>query len=123
MTDFAPGTPSWADLSTQDPEGSIAFYSGLFGWSLTEDRGEFGGYRNWLGDGLKVGGIAPTGQVPAWTTYVAVASADETAARVEAAGGTVMAPPMDVGALGRMAVLADPGGAFLGVMQAETPDE
>lgn len=118
MTDYAPGTPSWVDLSTRDPEGSTAFYEGLFGWTLAPERGEFGGYRNWLSDGRMVAGMNPMGQVPAWTTYVAVASADETAERVTFAGGSVMAPPMDVGALGRMAVFTDPAGAVFGVWQA-----
>ena len=32
----APGTFSWADLSTTDTDGAKAFYTGLFGWD-TED--------------------------------------------------------------------------------------
>ena len=35
-TGYAPGTFSWADLSTTDTEGAKAFYTGLFGWD-TED--------------------------------------------------------------------------------------
>ena len=48
---------------------------------------------------------------PAWNTHVAVDSADETAARATAAGGTVLVEPFDVPPAGRMAVIADPAGA------------
>ena len=36
-TSHAPGTFSWADLSTTDTDGAKAFYTGLFGWD-TEDN-------------------------------------------------------------------------------------
>ena len=48
------------------------------------------------------------GQPPAWSSYVSVADAGATAAAVKEAGGTVIAEPMDVMDLGRMAVFADP---------------
>src|ERR671924_16979 len=31
-TEHSPGTFSWADLGTTDPEGAKAFYTGLLGW-------------------------------------------------------------------------------------------
>jgi predicted enzyme related to lactoylglutathione lyase len=60
------------------------------------------------------------GQPPAWTTYISVADADATAAAVGDAGGTVIAEPMDVMDLGRMAVFADPTGAVFGIWQPGT---
>jgi predicted enzyme related to lactoylglutathione lyase len=54
-----------------------------------------------------------------WNTYVWVDSADETAARARAAGGTVVTEPFDVFDAGRMAVLADPEGAVFCAWQAE----
>jgi predicted enzyme related to lactoylglutathione lyase len=118
MSDFAAGTPSWVDLSTKDADGSVAFYGGLFGWTATEGGEEFGGYRTFMDDGLSVGGLNPMGEFPAWSTYVATDDADATAEKVSANGGTVIAPPMDVGALGRMAIFQDPAGAVFGVWQA-----
>ena len=118
MTEYAAGTPSWVDLSTTDADASKAFYGELFGWSATEASEEFGGYATFLDDGKSVGGLNPMGEVPAWATYVATDDADATAAKVSAGGGTVIAPPMDVGDLGRMAVFGDPGGAVFGVWQA-----
>jgi predicted enzyme related to lactoylglutathione lyase len=71
-------------------------------------------------DGQSVGGLMrhmQEGQHTAWTTYVSVADADETAGKVKAAGGSVIVEPMDVMDLGRMAVFADPTGAAFGVWQ------
>jgi predicted enzyme related to lactoylglutathione lyase len=65
-----------------------------------------------------VGGLNPMGEFPAWSTYVATDDADATTEKVTANGGTVIAPPMDVGDLGRMAIFQDPSGAVFGVWQA-----
>jgi predicted enzyme related to lactoylglutathione lyase len=53
-----------------------------------------------------------------WNTYVWVESADETAAKVRDAGGSVLSEPFDVMDAGRMAVFADPEGAVICVWQA-----
>jgi predicted enzyme related to lactoylglutathione lyase len=60
------------------------------------------------------------GQPPAWSNYVSVADADATAARAREAGGNLLAEPMDVMDLGRMAIFADPSGAVLGIWQPGT---
>jgi predicted enzyme related to lactoylglutathione lyase len=49
--------------------------------------------------------------------YIAVANADETAAKVAKAGGTVVMQPFDVMEHGRMAVLQDPTGAHFSIWQ------
>jgi hypothetical protein len=54
--------------------------------------------------------------MPMWNTYISVASADETAAKIRDAGGTAM-DPFDVMDAGRMAVVADPEGAGFCVWQ------
>ena len=36
MPDYAPGTPSWVELSSPDPDASAAFYRDVLGWSATE---------------------------------------------------------------------------------------
>jgi predicted enzyme related to lactoylglutathione lyase len=57
------------------------------------------------------------GVPPHWGLYIAVTSADETAAKATAAGGKVCAGPFDVMTFGRMAVLQDPTGATFMVWQ------
>jgi uncharacterized protein len=121
MPDYAPGTPSWVELSSPDPDASAGFYRDVLGWSATEPGGaETGGYRMFQSGGKSVGGLMghmQEGQPTVWATYVSVADADDTAQKVTAAGGTVMVAPMDVVDLGRMAVFADPTGAVFGVWQ------
>lgn len=112
---YSAGTPSWIDLGTPDVDISAAFYGQLFGWDVQEAAGqeEAGGYRMCMMRGLPVAGIGPAQAegTPWWTTYVTVDSADDTAKKVEEAGGQVLAPPFDVLDAGRMAVFTAPGGA------------
>lgn len=125
MPEYPPGTPSWVELSTPDTEASAAFYGALLGWEATEPGPveETGGYRIFEREGASVAGLMghmQEGQPTAWATYVSVADADETAARVRDAGGSTIVEPMDVTDIGRMAVFADPSGAVFGVWQART---
>jgi predicted enzyme related to lactoylglutathione lyase len=124
-TSYAPGTPSWVDLGTPDVDAAATFYSAVLGWEVPElpNSAEMGGYRRAKKDGADVAGMMPLmqeGQPPAWSTYVAVADADATADAVKEAGGSVIAEPMDVMDLGRMAIFADPTGAVFGIWQPGT---
>lgn len=124
-TSYTPGTPSWVDLGTPDIEQGAGFYEALLGWEVPEqpNSDQLGGYRRAKSGGADVAGMAPLmqeGQTPAWTTYVAVADADATAAAVKENGGSVVFESMDVMDLGRMAIFADPTGAAFGVWQAGT---
>lgn len=121
MPDYPPGTPSWVELSSPDADASARFYGELMGWSTTEPGPpEAGGYRMFEQQGHNVAGLMghmQEDQPTAWSTYVSVADASETAARVSAAGGSVVVEPMDVMELGRMGIFADPTGAVFGVWQ------
>ncbi len=121
---YEPGRPCWVDLGTSDPAAAHAFYGQLFGWDVDVDpRPDAGGYAQFTHDGHKVAGVGPIfteGMPPTWTTYVATADADATAAAVEAAGGMVLVPPMDVLDAGRMVIFAGPDGAVAGGWQADT---
>lgn len=124
-TSYQPGTPSWIDLSTPDPEASKAFYGGLFGWEFTAeptDQGE--PYHMAHKKGAAVAGMmrqmpeqAAQGMPPMWASYVSVDDVDATVAKVEPAGGAVLMPPMDVMDSGRMALVADPTGGVIGLWQ------
>jgi predicted enzyme related to lactoylglutathione lyase len=119
-TSYSPGTFSWTDLSTPDPDSAKAFYGELFGWQA-DDRpvGEGVVYSMMQLGGKDVAAIAPqpqqqreAGVPPLWNNYITVESADETASRAESLGATVHAPAFDVLDVGRMAVVQDPQGAF-----------
>ena len=125
MPEYAPGTPAWVELSSPDTDASAAFYRELMGWDATEPGPveETGGYRMFQQGDLRVAGLMghmQEGQPTTWATYFSVADADETAGKVEAAGGSVLVAPMDVTDIGRMAFFADPAGAVFGVWQPKT---
>ncbi len=121
---YIPGVPCWVDTSQPDPDGAAEFYSGLFGWECEDAMPEGSGARYYLAR-IRGGDVAAIGSIPegapqkaAWNTYVWVDSADEAAARVREAGGTVLTEAFDVFDAGRMAVFADPEGAVFSVWQA-----
>jgi predicted enzyme related to lactoylglutathione lyase len=122
MTTYKPGTPSWVDFSSPDMDASIEFYGGLLGWEVPESENaeRTGGYRQAMKNGKPVAGMMPKmqeEQPTVWSTYITVEDAQATAAAVTDAGGTVIVEPMEVMDLGSMAVLADPGGAVIGVWE------
>ena len=57
------------------------------------------------------------GVPPNWMLYIAVNNADETVAKAQRLGGTVLAPAFDVMEYGRMAVFQDPTGAHFCIWQ------
>jgi len=122
---YIPGVPCWVDTTQPDPEAAVAFYGDLFGWGF-EDVMPPGSPGKYYVARIRGGDVAAVGSQPegappmaVWNTYVWVADADETAAKVRAAGGSVLMEPDEVGAAGRMAVFADPAGAAFCVWQAK----
>lgn len=122
---YATGTPCWVDLMAKDQQAALDFYRDLLGWEGTPGPGEFGGYAVCELRGKAVAGIGPAmspeGAPPpptVWTSYLASTDAQATQNAITDAGGTVLAPVMDVGKLGRMLIAADPQGAVFGVWQA-----
>jgi uncharacterized protein len=124
----APGSFTWIELAAKDQKVARDFYASLFGWTIKEAAmgPEFTYYTFQLNgrDAAAAYQISPEmasqGVPPHWGIYVAVTSADDAAAKAIAAGGKVIAPPMDVMDFGRMAVLQDPTGATISVWQANT---
>lgn len=121
---FPPGVPCWID--TDQPDPGAALYSGLFGWQFTERLPPEAGasYRVAALNGKDVAAVRSTPQGdspnPAWNTYVGVASADETVARVRNAGGAVIGELSNLGGAGRMAICTDPSGAAFRLWQPGT---
>lgn len=123
-SEYAPGEFRWVDLAVPDVEAATDFYGGLLGWEA-QSAGpveETGGYGFFVRDGKQVAGFGPLmaeRQHPAWSSYVNVADADATLAKVTEAGGTAVMGPIEVpNDSGRMAVLQDSGGAFVSIFEA-----
>jgi hypothetical protein len=114
------GVPSWVDMGSPEQEAAKSFYGALFGWDCPPGPPEAGGYTVCTLRGKTVAGLGPQmnpAAPPNWCTYVNVDSVDDTIAKVEANGGVVYMPPMDVMEAGRMAIFADSTGAVIGLWQ------
>lgn len=118
---YAPGTPSWVDLSTTDPDAARDFYGPLLGWEYVIDPNEETGHyatANVSGKSVAgVNGMPITEQPPAWTTYFATDDAQKLAELVTANGGAIALGPMQIGPAGTMLIWQDPSGAFAGAWQ------
>lgn len=117
-------TVVWADLATPDVGKARAFYGELLGWSFTGgDDPKTGFYTTGNRNGRRVAAIwqKPADMpVSVWGIYIGVDNADEASAKVQAAGGQVLQPAMDVMDYGRMALFTDPSGAAFGVWQSKS---
>ena len=121
---FPHGVPCWVDVPAPDPDAARNFYGAVLGWEF-DGPGEMPGDPSgeyWVARlrGRDVAGVSsmPAQGLPGWNTYVRVDSADAAAVAVREAGGEVTVEPFDVPPAGRLAVVADPGGATFCVWEA-----
>ncbi|ALK10702.1 27 kDa antigen Cfp30B [Blastochloris viridis] len=113
----------WNELMTRDPDTVRAFYEATVGWRFAEHNLTDGSlyWVAFAGDTPVAGVFAMSGPdfegVPDnWMPYLAV---DDVEARLEAAvaaGATVIRPAFTVPAVGRFAILRQPGGGAIGWM-------
>jgi len=119
----------WYELMTSDPEGAKAFYEPVVGWSMTTGHGDTDDYGFLTApDGAMVGGLlrltkdmTDHGAKPCWLGYLSVEDVDEALKDIEAAGGKTLLPATDIEMAGRVAMVADPGGAPFYVMTPKPP--
>lgn len=126
VTQHAPGTFSWPELSSKNADEAKKFYAALFGWTYDDqDMGSDGVYSMILLKGAPVGALytmrkeeAAQGVPPHWASYVTVENVDATAAKAKQLGGQLMMEPFDVFDFGRMVAVRDPQGAAFCLWQA-----
>ena len=112
----------WDELGTTDADDAQRFYEEVFGWTTSDMGPDYGGYRIFNRGETGIAGLMtlPDATVPPhWQPYVAVEDADATTAKAKELGGAVLAEPMDVRDIGRIAVLRDPPGATFGIIKPE----
>lgn len=119
-----PGEPCWVELFTTDVDAATRFYGGLFGWTHEGGGEEYGGYVTFRREGQRVAGCMHNDGAQhapdTWNVYLETNDARATVAMAVANGGQALVEPVQVGRLGRMAFVTDPGGAMVGVWE---PDE
>ena len=102
-TEYKAGTFCWPELATSDQEGAKKFYGSLFGWSIFDMPMSVGGtYTMFLYKEKSVGAVykmmdeqASQGVPPNWLSYVSVDSVDDSAAKAQTLGATLISEPFD----------------------------
>ena len=118
------GHIGWCDLMSDDVDKARDFYTGVLGWNtevMDVGKGPYTVFK--AGDQPVAGLMAKPPEGPAacaptaWTSYVTVDDVDACTAKVAGAGGLVLAGPMDIPAVGRMAIVQDPTGGVIGIIR------
>ena len=113
----------WSSLLVPDPDKDAAFYQKLADYEVFELPSSPSGSEHFL---LASGNYArasvntspPGGKTgPLWINFVRVEKADQMAARAVTLGGRVLVAPRPDRHGGKLAVVADPQGAALGLME------
>lgn len=122
---YAPGSFCWVELATTDQNAAKTFYTSLFGWAVMDTpMGPGNDYSIFQlrGRACAAGYTLQPDQrargVPVhWSLFIAVDSADQSAAKAAQLGASIVMPPFDVPDAGRMAVIHDPTGAVFSLWQ------
>jgi predicted enzyme related to lactoylglutathione lyase len=117
-----PGDWNWFELYSNNPQGASAFYGQVLGYQVTPDtRTERKGDFELSSDGLARAGVATvpdrTQSRPGWLGVVRVADIDAAVAQVTALGGEVDLAPRAAAFGSRFAVISDPTGGTVGLVQ------
>jgi uncharacterized protein len=115
------GALIWNELTAPDVSAALPFYEQVTGLTAeTKDYGSGTPYTTLSADGRSVAGAtAPQmeGAPPHWHVYFGSDNVADSAARVTALGGTVLAGPFDT-PMGPMATVRDPQGAVFSLFGA-----
>jgi predicted enzyme related to lactoylglutathione lyase len=121
MVDHPPAF-AWYELLTTDLPAAQSFYGRVAGWAAQDASTAQFAYRLFNAGGAPFAGLMELplegrrkGATPRWVGYVAVQDVDGAVERLKALGGAVYVPPTDSN-IGRVAVIADPQTATLGLV-------
>ena len=115
------GKCNWNELNTPDQAGANRFYADTFGWTYPDKMtmpGDMGDYIFIDAAGQTIGatmGIQP-GDTPGWRFYFRTPDIEDTAKKVGASGGTVLAGPMEVPGGDRIIIAKDAHGVTFGAV-------
>jgi predicted enzyme related to lactoylglutathione lyase len=111
------------ELATPDVAKAKEFYSGLCGWSFTDN--DMGGgmiYSTFKPGSGPGGGIFSVPGLPtAWLAYIGVEDIHAATEKAKSLGATIHKGPEEIPHVGWFTVLADPTGASIALFQPATP--
>lgn len=112
---------TYLELHSTDAARAKSFYTELFGWKTKDTPVPgFGTYTEidtQEGPGAGLMAQQEPGGRSAWLAYIKVPKLDETVARAQKLGASVVAPRTEIKDVGWFAVLLDPSGARIGVFE------
>jgi predicted enzyme related to lactoylglutathione lyase len=119
-----PGDWNWFHLLAKDPLSAAAFYRQVFNYNVApDDRTEKKNHLLLSSDELNRAGVSvlPDREdaKPGWLGVIRVTNLDETLARVSALGGEIVVAPHDAAFGSRFAMIADPTGGTVGLVEYE----
>jgi len=115
------GRFSWHEVMTTDIDAARDFYPKITGWGTSIWNGGGEPYEMWMNGEMPVGGLMhlPAPEVPpCWLVYLSTPDLDATLGKVRDHGGAVL-NEMAVPEVGRFAVIADPQGGVIAVLEPE----
>ena len=111
----------WIELWAKDPHAMAQFYSGLAGYEITPTQRPDGSVGYLLAsEGYTRCSVIPSpapALASAWLPYLRVGDVAAAATRAQQSGARVVVPPNRVIPGGRVALIADPTGAPLGLAE------
>jgi hypothetical protein len=117
------GRFAWYELITTDMAAASAFYARVLGWSVQDESRPDLPYKLLCSGTTPVAGLmnlpeeaTRMGATPRWMGYVSVDDVGAATDQLRRLGGKVYVPPTDSN-IGRIAVVADPQGATLALVE------
>lgn len=111
------GAPSWIQHSGGDPTAARKFYETVLDWTISELPMKDGStYAAIAVAGKPVGGFSPIPGEGGWLPFVTVDDVDKRLAKAKRAGAVVASDASTVPGVGRLAIIADPFGAQLALI-------
>jgi len=130
---YQPGKIIWRDLISDTPAESRHFYEELFGWTFQSVGNLFGlgtddTYMLIRHNGRLIGGMVDANQlnrdneISQWVVVMSVENVDAATEAFGAGNGSVLTPPTDLSERGRLAIVTDPQGALLALLETNDGD-
>ncbi len=121
---YLPGKFVWYEHVSNDVSKAKAFYGALCGWRVQSVPTGERPYDMIMNGSEAIGGFrsGEPGEPSHWGSYLSVVDVDQSFAAATAAGAKTLMPPVDFGAVGRAAVIADPTGAAVSLWKGAQGD-
>jgi predicted enzyme related to lactoylglutathione lyase len=125
------GCWTWNNLMTRDVDAARDFYGQVFSWAAAQPPGAPDFIWNWQVDGqrfpeglgglMRMGTDMPSDAPPNWQVYFIVENMETAVEKNKAAGGSLVFGPIDT-PIARMAVVFDPQGATVALLESRYPE-